>query len=188
MAELDFQPRPETVPRETVFGPIVQLAYHVPDIEAAAAWWAAEMGAGPFFLLEHVPLKSARYRGAEASFDHSSGYGQLGDIMIELIHQHDDAPSAVRDMFDAQTPGLHHAAVFADDVGQSVQAAALKGYECALDAYMEDGFRFSMVDARQDHGHMIEFYKPIAALQGFYQFVAFASQGWDGKDVLRRLE
>ena len=174
------------------FGPVVQLAVHAPDIEDAARRWARDEGAGPFYLMEHIELETAFYRGAPSRFDHSSAYGQFGDVMIELIHQHDDAPSALRDMFDARTEGLHHAAVFVEELDAAVERAAGRGMACALDARLKEGTRFVMVDARAEYGMMLEFYEPAAALRTFYRFIRRRSQGWDahawaGRDFLRRL-
>ncbi len=169
------------------FGPVVQLAYHAPDIDAAARYWSQQLSAGPFYLIEHIALEAAFYRGAPARFDHSSAYGQLGDVMIELIHQHDDAPSAVRDMYDAHSEGLHHAAVFVDDVQAALDRAAAQGMACALDARLKGGMRFAMVDARKAHGHMLEFYEPSPDLRKFYDFIRRKSKGWDGEAYLRRL-
>ena len=70
----------------------VQIAYHVPDPEAAAERYAREHGWGPFFLMEHIALERSLHRGTPAKFDHSSAYGQAGELMIELITQHDDTP------------------------------------------------------------------------------------------------
>ena len=178
---------PDDVDRDTAFGEIVQLAYHAPDIERAAEWFASELGAGPFYLLEHVALKSCRYRGAHSMFDHSSAYGQHGDVMIELIHQHDDAASPVRDMFGPEQEGLHHAAVFVDDIDDALSGAAVRGMANALDAVTVEGVRFVMVDARAAMGCMLEFYEKSDALAKFYGFVRHKSEGWDGADVLRRL-
>ena len=50
----------------------VQIAYHVPNPELAAAAYAQKFGWGPFFLFPHIPLSSCRYRGAPAVFDHTS--------------------------------------------------------------------------------------------------------------------
>jgi hypothetical protein len=77
----------------------VQIAYHVPDPAEAAHELAARRGWGPFFLIEHIPLARCLYRGAPAALDHSSAYGQAGDVMIELITQHNAGPSALRDLF-----------------------------------------------------------------------------------------
>lgn len=169
------------------FGQVVQLAIHAPAIPQLAARWVREMGAGPFILLEHVKLRSALYRGAISQFDHSSAYGQLGDIMIELIHQHDDAPSAVRDMYRAEESGLHHAAIFVDNLRSAIASAQDQGMVIALDAETADGVRFVMADARERYGCMLEFYESSAALQKFYAYVRRKSEGWDGRDPLRRL-
>ena len=90
----------------------VQIAYHVPDAEAAAHAYSQAFGWGPFFLLEHIPLASCLYRGAPAPFDHSSAYGQAGEVMVELISQHDDSPSVLRDLFRRDEVGVHHLAHF----------------------------------------------------------------------------
>jgi hypothetical protein len=169
------------------FGRVVQLAMHAPSIDRLAHQWTREMGAGPFYLLEHVALAKSFYRGAPARFDHSSAYGQLGEIMIELIHQHDDAPSAVRDMFAAHESGLHHAAIFVDDIDAALEAADRRFMAIALDAETADGVRFVMVDARAPYGCMLEFYQPTDALRKFYAFIRRKSEGWDGSDYLRKL-
>ena len=168
------------------FGPVVQLAYHAPDIDKAARYWAHQINAGPFYLFEHIKLKQSLYRGRSVAFDHSSAYGQLGEVMIELIRQHDDAPSAVRDMYDAKTAGLHHAAIFVDSVDDALEKAASKDMACVLDATLADGMRFVMVDARAAYGYMLEFYEPAPQLRKFYDFIRAKSQDWDGRDYLRR--
>ncbi len=177
-----------TLPRETIFGPVVQWAWHAPDIETAACDFAKELEAGPFFQLSHIALSSSLYRGSLTSFDHSSAYGQYGDLMIELIHQHDDVPSAIRDMYDAQSPGWHHAAVFVDDVKASLEDANGLGMACVLDAYTEDGVRFAMIDARKRYNLVIEFYEPVEKLIKFYGFIRKKAIGWSGEAPLRTLE
>lgn len=178
---------PRDVRRTTDFGDVVQIAYHAPNIEKLAAWFAAELGAGPFYLLEHIALKSSLYRGEPVAFDHSSAYGQFGDVMIELIHQHDDQPSAVRDMYDAHMKGLHHAAIFVDDLAAAMRDATESGMAIALDAHTADGVHFVMADAREKYGFMLEFYEPSPSLLKFYQFIRRKSENWNGNDPLRRL-
>lgn len=180
-------PRPDAIVRETDFGPVAQIAYHAPDIAEAAHWFAKTLNAGPFYLFEHIKLRQSLFRGAQASFDHSSAYGQLGDIMIELIHQHGDEPSAVRNMYDARTEGLHHLAVFVSDIDTALKSAAAREMPCVLDAVTHDGVRFVMVDARPSHGCMLEFYEPREALTRFYNFIKLKSLRWSGEDALRKL-
>ena len=165
---------------------IVQVAYHVPDIRAAALKMAADLGAGPFFVAEHIPLNRCVYRGVETVFDHSSAYGQMGNVMVELVQQHNEGPSAIRDMFGPQEEGLHHVACFADDLEASIEHHA---------AYMplvqfsstSAGVDFAFLDARARLGHMIELYEPSDMLVGFYDMVRAAATDWDGKDPVRSL-
>jgi hypothetical protein len=164
----------------------VQLAYHVPDPAVAAVHYARELGWGPFYLMEHIPLESCSYRGSPATFDHTSAYGQAGELMIELITQHDDSPSVLRDMYAAGETGVHHVAYFVQDLEASLRDFQQRGYEVCLDA-TTSGLRFAMVDACSSVGHMLELYEPTDTLRRFYDFIRRKSQGWNGADPLRRL-
>jgi len=164
----------------------VQIAYHVPDPEAAAIRCAREFGWGPFYLMEHIPLESCLYRGNPAVFDHTSAYGQAGELMIELITQHDDSPSVLRDLYAADESGVHHVAYFVSDLQASLGDFRHRGYEVSLEASAR-GLQFAMVDACFSVGHMLELYEPTADLRRFYDFIRRKSQGWDGAEPLRRL-
>ncbi|MEP6547114.1 MAG: VOC family protein [Gammaproteobacteria bacterium] len=165
----------------------VQIAYHVPDPERAARGFANSFGWGPFFLLEHIALSRCLYRGAPASFDHSSAYGQAGDIMIELITQHDEAPSVLRDRYARDEVGVHHVAHFVPDLHDALNEARAAGREIALDACTATGTSFAMLDTSLELGHMLELYEPAGDLLKFYRYVRRAAQGWDGAEPLRRL-
>lgn len=165
----------------------VQIAYHVPDPEAAAHRFARDLGWGPFYLMEHIPLEWARHRGAEQPFDHTSAYGQAGDVMVELITQHDDRPSALRDLFAADEFGVHHVAAFVPDLRAALAAQREAGRELALEARTTTGVEFAMVDTSALTGHMLELYEANEPLSRFYAFVRKAANGWDGHEPLRRL-
>ena len=66
------------------FGVPVQIAYSVDDVEAGAVDFAERHGAGPFFVRHHPPF-DAVHHGAPAVFNHSSAYGQWGDVQVELV-------------------------------------------------------------------------------------------------------
>ena len=53
---------------------------------------------------------------------------------------------------------------------------------------MEDGFQFVFIDTVASLGHMVELYRPVSALVGFYDMVADAAAGWDGSEPVRVLE
>lgn len=169
--------------------PIRQLAYKVNDLEAAAKAHHRRFGSGPFFVLRHVALASSQHRGVERPFDHSSAYGQWGSVMVELVVQHNPGDSALHEMFPygSGAEGLHHAALFVDDLDAAIAGFAAEGAPLAQLSVTEGGTAFAFVDTRADLGHMLELYEPTPQLTGFYDFVAAAAQGWDGTDLLREL-
>jgi hypothetical protein len=166
----------------------VQMAYHVPDAAAAARHYSAQMGWGPFFLLEHIALAKSLHRGCPARFDHTSAYGQAGELMVEFIMQHDDAPSALRDLFGANETGIHHVACFVPSLTDALEKYRRKGFEVALEARTVAGdVDFAMIDTSSALGHMLELYEETTALQRFYAHVRRAAHAWDGTDPVRRI-
>lgn len=166
-----------------------QLAYFVPDVRAAALEHSKRFGSGPFFVLEHVALSRSEHRGRASPLDHSSAYGQWGEVMIEFAMQHNPDPSAFHDMYPAGSGryGLHHVALFVVDLAAAVADFGRDGMPLAQWAETASGTAFAFVDATARHGHMIELYEPSQQLTGFYDLVAAAAQGWDGRGPVRDL-
>lgn len=169
--------------------PVRQLAYKVNDLEAAAAAHHRRFGSGPFFAARHVPLASSQHRGVDRAFDHSSAYGQWGAVMVELVVQHNADDSALHEMFPygSGAQGLHHAALFVDNLDAEIARFAAEGAALAQLSVTAGGTAFGFVDTRDSLGHMLELYEPTAQLTGFYDFVAEAAKGWDGRNLLREL-
>ena len=157
-----------------------QIAYAATDVSAAAARFAASTGAGPFFIMRHIPLRSARIHGKAASFDHSSAYGQWGDVMVELVVEH--SPPIV-----ASRAGVHHLAFVVPNLLTAMAWCAEQGWPEALWAETVGGQQFAFCDARVERGHLIEMYEPTDGLLGFYAMVENAAKDWDGSKPVREL-
>lgn len=166
--------------------PIRQIAYFCDDVRAAALAHHRMFGSGPYFVADHVPLRRSEHRGLVQPFDHSSAYGQWGDVMIEFVAQHNPHPSACHDLFPHGSGrwGLHHVALFVDDVDVQIEQFAAAGMPLAQRSEMLDGFVFAFVDASASLGHMIELYSPVPVLVDFYAMVAQAARGGHGGDIL----
>lgn len=166
--------------------PIRQVAYFCADVRAAALAHRRQFGSGPFYVADHIPLAASQYRGIERPFDHSSAYGQWGDLMIEFVQQNNSGPSALHDLYPEGSGrwGLHHVALFVDDVEGDVARLAAAGFPLAQRSVMQDGFVFAFVDTSAAYGHMIELYAPVPALTAFYAMVAEAARNWHGNDDL----
>ncbi len=109
--------------------------------------------------------------------------------MVELVVQHNSEPSALHDMFPygSGQQGLHHAAVFVDDLDAAIADFEAQGAPLAQLSVTATGTAFAFVDTRASLGHMLELYEPSEMLTGFYDFVAEAAIGWDGRDLIREL-
>jgi hypothetical protein len=170
--------------------PVRQVAYFVPDIDRAARAHSNQFGSGPFFVAEHIPLRKALHRGRETSLDHSSAYGQWGDVMIEFVQQNNPGPSAFHDLYPEGSgrSGFHHVALIVPSLAAARREFSESGLTEALYAEMNDGFAFVMVDAAARYGHMIELYEGISVLTSFYAMVKDAAKGFDGADPIRPIK
>lgn len=157
----------------------VQIAYPVDEVVTAAARFSERTGAGPFFVMRHIPVTASRVRGQEAPFDHSSAYGQWGDVMVELVQEH--TPALV-------TPGsgVHHMAFMVPSLHDALAGCAQRGWTEVLWAHTGAGQEFAFAHA-PELGHLVEMYEPSERLLGFYERVARAAAGWDGSDPVRLL-
>ena len=171
----------------SLLGPPVQIAYAVRDIERAVDHWVRSHGAGPFFVYRHIPVHSVVHHGQPANFDHTSAYGQLGGLMIELVYDHTSGPSPVKDLLGEAGSGLHHMAHFVADGPATRAALAAQGCPEIFRASTGGGGQFFFHDARANLGHMIELYEPDTGVREFYKMVAVAAQHWDGTAPLREL-
>jgi hypothetical protein len=169
--------------------PVRQIAYFVADVRVAARRHVEMFGSGPYFVADHIPLAQSWHRGREQPLDHSSAYGQWGEVMIEFVQQNNSGPSAFHDLYPEGSgrEGLHHVALFVDDLDASRRSYEEQGFPTALLARMNDGFAFAMMDAVERYGHMIELYEPVPSLRQFYGMVAEAARGFDGADPIRQI-
>ena len=76
-------------------------AYVVDDIEATVKRLVDQLGAGPFFLIENVPLENVLSGGEPAEFVHDSAFGSCGGSPLELIQAINLAPERVAKQFSA---------------------------------------------------------------------------------------
>jgi Glyoxalase/Bleomycin resistance protein/Dioxygenase superfamily len=164
-------------------------AYVVEDIEATVNALADQLGAGPFFLIEGVPLENVLSRGEPAEFVHNSAFGSCGAGAIELIEPLSLAPERVEKRFSGPRPGIHH-------VGYAVPPTAVADLRSSLDERGLPQYLSSQLgevdstlhDASAALGHDIEIHVDSDALRAFFEMVRGSAAGWDGSEPLRPVE
>lgn len=163
----------------------VQMAWVVEDIDAAMEQWLRVAGVGPFFVNRHVKVKDCIYRGQrDGDNDHSSALASAGQIQIELVQQHDDAPSIYRDSFPAGTGGFHHIARFVEDFPSAVAQYSSDGFEMAFEGSFGDT-NFCFFDTRKTFGCMTELLEARPAMVSLFAHISNAGLEWDGNDPIR---
>ena len=159
----------------------MQAAFIVEDIEAACMNWVRTTGVGPFLLVPHIRVDEYDYRGARASgLEFSVAIAQSGGVQIELIEQHCDSPSAYRDTIARGASGFHHLAVYTNDYDGVCRHYHDEGFVSAVDGLFGT-MRFSYIDTSPAIGCMVEVIDEDPVQADFFQRIAAAAEGWDGK-------
>ena len=181
----------ESVP-EDLFRPQLgephHCAYVVDDIEATVRRLVDQLGAGPFFLIENVPLENVLSRGEPAEFVHNSAFGYCGGGAIELMQVLSLAPERVQERFSGPWPRIHHVAYVLPptevaDVRSSLDERGLTEYLSSQLGEVET----TLHDASAALGHDIEIHVENEGLRDFFEMVRAGADGWDGSEPLRRI-
>lgn len=164
-------------------------AYVVEDIEATVDRLVDRLGAGPFFLIEEVPLENVVSRGEPAEFLHNSAFGVCGGSAIELIQPFRLTPARVEKGFAAPWPRVQHVAyvVPAAEVADVRRALDKRGLPQYLSSRLGEA-ETTLHDASAVLGHDIEIHGESQALRDFFGMVTAAAEGWDGTKPLRPVE
>ena len=91
-----------------LLGPVGQLGYVVEDLEKAAWSWVEKTGVGPWTVIPHVTLDYFNYLGEPSEVEMGIAMAFTGSMQIELIQQHNDAPSMYRDFINECGEGIQH--------------------------------------------------------------------------------
>ncbi len=166
------------------YGPILQNGFAVHDWRAAAQHWIDVMGVGPFFLMDHVEFEWCEYRGEPTEADLSVAIAYTGGQQIELVQQHNDAPSIYTEFLAANEPGLQHMGVFVDDLQAALDENDLRS-KIVQQGRTTAGIDFAYVDTVFHNGTMLELIEVDDGIRGAFDHMRRAAEQWDGSDPIR---
>lgn len=160
---------------------LIQVAYTVDDIERRMREYTEFMHIGPWFLVgPFVPARGV-YRGRETRVRLSLGVAFAGEIMLELIQQHDDQPSVYREMLETRGGhGFHHWAIGTREFEEKVAHYRWLGYPEVFSDVSPRGGRIAYFDTRADLPGMLEVIEVNAAVEAQYREMHKAAQAWNG--------
>jgi hypothetical protein len=170
----------------TDLGPITQLAYLPSDFDAALRHWTQVVGAGPFFLLDHIALGDMTYLGRPSDAVFSVAIGYWGDMQIELIRPDNDGASIYTGDY-AVKDRLHHVCIVVDDI--AVARAALLAAEATIliEGKVGDTGAVIYADAGGGPGNVIEYVQLAQGGAGLFAMMRDAARDWDGTAPVRKL-
>jgi hypothetical protein len=166
-------------------GAICQIAYIVEDIHLAMERFTKTLHVGPWFHMESVQIKHATYRGKPAEFTGSLAAGNAGHMMIELIHQANDAPSVFTEVITQRGYGLHHQGIAVRDYDAQMKAYEALGYEIAFYSETDLPNRNAYLDTHGELPFFIEVIEATEPLEAIFTGVYQSSVGWDGSRPIR---
>lgn len=168
----------------TQLGEIMQIAYVPADFAAALGFWTDTMGVGPFYL-QDISLPGLRYYGEPSAPLFSVAIAYWGEVQIELIAQHNDAPSIYRDWRDAGGEGVHHVCILVADIEEARRVALEAGGTVAQEAIGPD-YGVLYVDTGGGPGTLLELVQPSPGMRARFARIRADAEGWDGTEPLRR--
>lgn len=167
-----------------MFGPILQSGYVVADWEQAARHWIERLGVGPFFVLRHVEFAECYYRGAPTDADLTVAIAYTGDHQIELVQQHNDAPSIYTEFLARAPHGLQHVGALTADLDRSLDETGLREKRIQW-GVTRAGQRFAYVDTCLHEGTMLELIEADPAMLEAFAHMKAAAANWDGSKPIR---
>lgn len=157
----------------------------VADLEAACARLHRLYGMGPFVGGGEGVLDRHSYRGEPAPPIRIRGvFVQSGELNVELVQLVSTTRSAFHDMFTGNGEGMHHTAMFCADYAGTRDAWVAAGYPVASEFETGFGAKICYVDARRDHGHMVELYPEHPVIRAMYREAREAAARWDGRELI----
>lgn len=170
-----------------LFGGARQNGFIVEDLDAALQHWVHDIGVGPFFVLRHLKLERFVHHGQETSPDLSIALGFLGDLELELVQQHNDAPSPYLHYRQHKGAGLQHMSSWTRSYDDTMSSLRGRGLMPDTEGTIAGGTRFCYfgADALDGSCHEIADLGADNEFGVVHDMVRAAAQDWDGTDPIR---
>ncbi len=168
-------------------GALMQIGYIVKDMDKALEHWTQTVGAGPFFIADQLVIEDRLYRGQPSNPNISVAFGNSGTMCVELIQQHDTAPSVYREVMEQRGEGFHHWGIWYENFDEEVARYEKKGYAKAFSGRVPIGGRFAHMDTLQNLGGMVELIELNPKVRELFSNLETAAKDWDGTDPIRRM-
>lgn len=169
---------------EAAHGPIQQIAYIVPDLDAGIDHWVETMRVGPFFKFDPIQFPQSDRAGVPAPLSIQAAIAYAGDVQIELIKP--IGPSIFQEFLDQGRGGVHHFCVLTDDFQLGQEDLEARGGVKLQGAMMPDGSEIGYFEM-PGNPVLVELACLRPAVLDLFGMVKSRSREWDGRSRLMDL-
>jgi hypothetical protein len=163
-----------------LLGPYMQIAYMTTDLNRAVQKWTSQKGVGPFVIAEHIKFEFVEFEGRSTRIDVSLAFAFSGNMQVELIIQHNDAPSVFKNS-DVLTP--HHLGVLTPNIKADRQTLERAGWWLRQHSISKAGTEVMFFsDASGDE--LIELIASNPDMLRRQEAMRTAASNWNGSDQL----
>jgi len=148
-------------------GKLVQVAYIVENLEDSVQNFARELNLGGWVIVENLNFSELTYRGQPVKFKTSAALAYSGEMMYELIQQHDDTPSAFTEVINSTGYGFHHLAMAVTSLDESIRKYEARGYEM-ITMMATGGGRGAYIDTRRTLPGFLELLEISDMINGLF--------------------
>jgi len=139
--------------KESQGAEIIQVGILVKDVEETARKLEKLIGIGPFHIFE-PEYRDLTYNGKPGRFKIKVGLARAGHVEIELMQLL--YGETIYDQFARQKGyGLHHMAIRADNMEQSIKEMASKGFK-VIQSGNRPGVKWAYLDTEERTGLIFE--------------------------------
>lgn len=168
------------------FGRAKQNGYVVHDLDAAVEHWTKRLGVGPFFRKDHIDLEHYEFEGRACDVDMSVALSYMGELQIELIQQHNNAPSHYQSFLRKHGPGLHHVLIANDKpLDENLEHMSKLGFTPTSTGKVRNGSRFVYFDLGGHTGSTLEMGDGSPRTLAYFDRIRLHVENWDGRDPVR---
>lgn len=134
---------------------MIQIGYIVPDIYAGIDNFARELNLGGWVVAENLAFTELSYRGQPSKARASAAMAYSGEMMYEVIQQHDEEPSAFTEVIQSRGYGFHHVAIAVSSLDVAIADYRRRGYDLVTTMAVVGG-RGAYMDSRRTLASMLE--------------------------------
>jgi len=164
-------------------GSVVQVAYLVPDVDAAIEEWRASTTAGPFFRTS-FDQSTQIFRGQPTNGTLEIAIAFRQDMCIELMRFVGEGPS-VYSVPGLPAKGLHHLMIATDDLDGDIARHEAAGEALIADGQVPGFGRAVFIDTMARLGHLTEYGTWVPPVLQAIETMRLAHLDWDGSDPIR---